>query len=126
MALARITGEAITCRAVIFRMTMSLERFEFWINLAAKVTGVVAILVPLCGFWRSSSRRRGQLSVWSNLTTFPVIGVIATLYVILGIFLWRPLPLNLSGLLLRLASLLIGSLLLPRHRSLLLGLQNSG
>ena len=88
-----------------------LPTIERWLQFITALTGIVVILIPLLGFWRSKVYVRGRSSgAAARLLRWPVMLAFTIGYVVVGIALWRPLPISLSpGV--HLSILIVGSLL---------------
>lgn len=88
-----------------------LPTIERWLRLLTTLTGIAVILIPLLGFRREQVRLRGRSSgATASLLRWPVMLAVTLGYVVVGIALWRPLPVVFSpGILLSI--LVVGSLL---------------
>ena len=75
-----------------------LPKIEYWLQLLATLSGIAVILIPLLGFRREQVRIRGRSSgAASRLLRWPVMLAFTIGYVVVGIALWRPLPIALSS-----------------------------
>jgi len=86
-------------------------KIEYWLQLFTALTGMVVILIPLLGFRRAEAHLRGRSSgATARLLRWPVVLIQTSLFVAVGIALWRPLPVVFSpGV--HLGILIVGSLL---------------
>ena len=88
-----------------------LPKIEYWLQLLATLSGIAVILIPLLGFRREQVRIRGRSSgAVSRLLRWPVMLAFTIGYVVVGIALWRPLPIALSSGM-YFSNLIVGSLL---------------
>jgi protein-S-isoprenylcysteine O-methyltransferase Ste14 len=88
-----------------------LSTIEPWLQLLTTLTGIAVILIPLLGFRRAQAHARGRSSgATVRLLRWPVMLTLTLGYLVIGIALWRPLPIFLSPIL-HFMILVIGSLL---------------
>jgi protein-S-isoprenylcysteine O-methyltransferase Ste14 len=74
---------------------LMLERWIRWLAVAA---GMIVILLPLVRVWRRRDAPRGHTSgSQSFLSRWPGIFSLAAAYVVLGVLLWKPLPVQLRS-----------------------------
>jgi protein-S-isoprenylcysteine O-methyltransferase Ste14 len=89
----------------------NLISLDYWLRFFAILTGTAVILIPLLGFRHAEARIRGRSSgAAAQLLRWPIMLTLTTGYVLVGIALWRPLPITLSpGI--HLSILAVGSML---------------
>ena len=89
----------------------NLISLDYWLRFFAILTGTAVILIPLLGFRHAEARIRGRSSgAAAQLLRWPMMLTLTTGYVLVGIALWRPLPITLSpGI--HLSILAVGSML---------------
>jgi protein-S-isoprenylcysteine O-methyltransferase Ste14 len=84
---------------------------EYWLQLFATLTGVFVILIPLLGFRQVDANVRGRDSgAAARLLHWSVMLAQTLIFVVIGIALWRPIPITLSTNL-HIIILIFGSLL---------------
>jgi hypothetical protein len=100
--------ERIDSQPPAFQM---ISIIDHWLQPITTLTGIVVILIPLMGFRRTQTHTRGRSSgTMASLLRWPVMLAQTVLLVVIGIALWRPLPILLSpGA--HVSALIIGSLL---------------
>jgi protein-S-isoprenylcysteine O-methyltransferase Ste14 len=90
---------------------MALETIELWVERIGAVAGFSTLIIVVLGFRRLEARPKGRVSGGaSRFLRWPFLLTATILYVMLGVFLWRPLPLSLSPSA-RLIGLLFGTVL---------------
>ncbi|MEJ2011734.1 MAG: isoprenylcysteine carboxylmethyltransferase family protein [Anaerolineales bacterium] len=68
-----------------------------WVRGLAVAAGLIVILVPLWRVWRRRRSRRGRMSgSQAFLTRWPAVFALAVAYVVVGVLLWKPLPLQMT------------------------------
>lgn len=68
------------------------------IRSAAIVFGLLALGLPMVRIWRMRHVPRGRgTGPLSFLTYWPVVFVLTTVYIFIGILLWKPIPLTFSA-----------------------------
>lgn len=88
-----------------------LSKIEYWLQLLAALTGIAVIAIPLLGFRHADAYLRGRSSgATARLLRWPVMLVQTVIFVVIGIALWRPVPITLSTRL-HILILIFGSLL---------------
>jgi len=88
-----------------------LSKVEQLLQLLATLAGIVVIFIPLLGFRRAEVHTRGRNSgAVARLLRWPVMLAQTVIFVVVGIALWRPLPIFLSSGV-HLIILTVGSLL---------------
>jgi hypothetical protein len=82
---------------IIEKYSLKNMKIEHWLQLLAVLAGVAVILIPLLGFRRAGGHARGRESgAVASLLRWPVMLVQTVLFILVGVLLWRPLPLALS------------------------------
>lgn len=90
---------------------MTLETVELWVGRVAAVAAFATLGVALWGFRQAQSRPAGrETGAAHSLLRWPFLVIATLLYLGLGAFLWRPIPLNLSPAA-RVVALVVGILL---------------
>jgi protein-S-isoprenylcysteine O-methyltransferase Ste14 len=69
------------------------------IRFLAVISGFVVILAPLAAIFRSSGRPKGRtIGSGSVLRRWPAVAAITIGFVAVGVFLWKPIPVELSAI----------------------------
>lgn len=68
-----------------------------WVRGLAVAAGLIVILAPLWRVWRRRRSRRGRISgSQAFLTRWPAVFTLSVAYVVVGVLLWKPLPLQMT------------------------------